>query len=569
MALTKYTSYYNKIREDLTEIKNKNEYSNLSMAFAHWFMDKYFDLEEQDIGEAIIDGNGDNGIDAIIPDYENHLLTVMQFKFPNDANSFNKEINQADILKTLHGFDILIGNDEDSRSNAAFKRYKEELNDKDIYYFKLLFVCFNKGVVDNIEILTTYADNFKKETGSSLEIDFYDKEKISNIYEKINRKNSIELNLKYKQMQQANDVPEKNISSYIGVVNGKQLIEAVGEKLVVIFDENIRLYELKSKVNDTIKKTASEVDIADMFYFYNNGVVFICDQCDVSPNSLTARLKGASIVNGCQTVTSLADVYNQGILQDTVDILVRVIVISDYEQRAKITQYLNSQNAIKDSYFISNHTIVRGLQEELKGIGYYLERQINESYYKNHYGQIISSELKVIKLEKAIQYYVGYWLNNLAASAKSGKGALFDENKIEEILSDINAKKVVEAHESYEKISVICTKYRKTRRNPGNAEFANFMNIDNQDLQKNIEQYLFINTGDIIILNTVKNLKQKYNIEDIDSAIRVAIKIICKEIAINFADSPSAGLTKNTKFFNSVQKRIDTLEKADYEEYIN
>lgn len=51
----------------------------------------------------------------------------------------------------------------------------------------------------------------------------------------------------------------------------------------------------------------------------------------------------------------------------------------------KITQYLNSQTPIKDSYFVANHSIVRELQNKLFDKKYYLERQINEATYKEKY----------------------------------------------------------------------------------------------------------------------------------------------------------------------------------------
>src|SRR5699024_9885863 len=130
------------------------------------------------------------------------------------------------------------------------------------------------------------------------------------------------------------------------------------------------------------------------------------------------------------TLASLYDENEQQNLSDEVNLLVRVIEISDYEERAKITQYLNSQNQIKDSYFISNHSIVRDLQVTMKEDGYFLERQINEREYKERFNDSIDSSLVTIKLEDGIQYYTGYWLNSYAAIAKRGKGALFDERII-------------------------------------------------------------------------------------------------------------------------------------------
>ena len=66
MAITKYESYYKQIKESVKEIQNENVYDNLSKAFIHWYLKNHLYMEEQEIGEVIIDGPGDNGIDVIV-----------------------------------------------------------------------------------------------------------------------------------------------------------------------------------------------------------------------------------------------------------------------------------------------------------------------------------------------------------------------------------------------------------------------------------------------------------------------------------------------------------------------
>ncbi len=562
MIITKFESYYNQITENLIDIKEEQEYQNLSNAFAHWFLKSYFKLDEQEIQEAIVDGHGDNGIDAIIHNESDEELIVLQFKFPSTNTVLNKEIEQADILKTINGFKALIGKNEPINANQKFIEHRENLKDKEIYNFRLMFISFNKGIVSNLEVLENFKNEFVEDYGGDMAIEIFDKKKVSNVYEKINRKSSIKVKFKYKLIQQAYNLPENNINSYLSVVNGKELIESLKDDLLVIFDENIRLYEKKSPINDKIKETASS-DESNMFYFYNNGIVFICNKAEVSPNKLSVKLNGASIVNGCQTINSLADLNSVNKLKEDVDILVRIIEINDYDQRAKITEYLNSQTPIKDSYFISNHTIVRELQKNLLEKGYYLERQINETEYKKKYGEKINKNLKIIKLENTIQYYVAYWDNKNASLAKRGKGALFNSDKIEGFLKDINAEKVIEAHEMYDKISKVITMYRKMRRNKNNTEFADFLKTTNEYIENNINKYLYLNTGDILLLNATRNLKNKYqelNIEFDDiKLIKDSIEI-CGEIIKEKDTTSTASLTKNATIFQSVVQYINDME---------
>ena len=565
MAITKYESYYKQIRESLEEIKTNNDYKNLSNAFIHWYLKNHLFLDEQEIGEAMIDGGGDNGIDAILLNEEEKELTVMQFKFPNETNGINKEISEADILKTLKGFELLIDKTKKQESNALFNQFKERIKDTDIFSFKIYFVSFNDGIEANSqkELVENFAENFKKDYGSELLINIHNKSIISNIYEKMNRKNDLEVSLSYQQMLPAYDIDSKNIKSYVGLVNGQALIKAIERNIETIFDENIRLYEGSTNVNNSIKSTASDSEESEMFYFYNNGVTIICDKVNNSPNKLSITLKGVSIVNGCQTVTSLYDLYIQKKLENNVGILTRIIEISDYNERMKITEYLNSQNPIKYSYFIANHTIIRDLQETLENKGYYLERQINEFDYKKHYGKKEFKNLVPLKLESVIQHYVGYWLDEYASTAKRGKGLLFDKNKIDEILMDINADRVIEANNMYENISKIITSYRRTRRNENKEEISTFLNMDHKDFLIVIDEYLFINTGDIVILNTVKLLKDSYKNKNIefndDILIKDAIDLI-HNIIMNTDPKEVkniSALTKNSNFFKKIKQSIN------------
>ena len=139
-------------------------------------------------------------------------------------------------------------------------------------------MSYNKGVVSNRSIVESNAEVFKRDTGSHLEIIYHGRDAISNIYEKLNRKNNISITLKYKQMQSAYNVQGRKIDSLVGFVNGRELVESIASNIATIFDDNIRLYEYGSNVNIGINRTATSTDQADMFYFYNNGVVFICDK---------------------------------------------------------------------------------------------------------------------------------------------------------------------------------------------------------------------------------------------------------------------------------------------------
>lgn len=562
MALTRYESYYIKIKEQVEKIREENDYNTDSIAFAHWYLENYYKLNEQQIAEVIMDGSDDLGIDAVIINEENKCLTVIQFKFPSKNTTINNEINQGDILKTQNGFKTLIDNNISYRgTNLKFKEFKEQLQNIFIGKFEISFVSYNKGIIANSSTIENYSEEFKRDTGSQLDVIYHNRDTIINIYERLNHINQIEIKLKYKQMQSAYNVGSKKIDSYVGFTNGIDIVDAITPHIATIFDENIRLYEYVSPVNTGINKTATSTEEADMFYFYNNGIVFICDEAENSPASNEITLKGTSVVNGCQSLNVLYNARQKGKLNPNVCVLIRIIEISDYIERMHITEFLNSQTPIRDSYFIANHTIIRDLQKQLQIKGYYLERQINEVEYMTERG-VFTGNQEIIQLENAIQYYVGYWVNKDASLAKRGKSSLFDKNKIEDLLSEISADKVIIAMKTYQSVSEVLTMYRKMRRNPSKHDFAYYIGIEPTILLEHIEEFRYMNTGDIILLNAVANLDSKYKSLGIDLGLDELIidaVFIVREVIKKENDTNYSQLTKSANVFGKVQNQIKAL----------
>lgn len=118
--------------------------------------------------------------------------------------------------------------------------------------------------------------------------------------------------------------------------------------------------------------------------------------------------------------------------------------------------------------------------------------------------------------------------------------------------------------ETYQSISEVLTMYRKMRRNSLKQEFADYLGEKREAVWQHIDEFRFMNTADIILLNTVANLKFKYqgfgvadmNLRDIIvDAIYIVRQAVMKEDDTNYS-----GLTKNSGFFSKVQKSIQVLQ---------
>ena len=167
---------------------------------------------------------------------------------------------------------------------------------------------------------------------------------------------------------------------------------------------------------------------------------------------------------------------------------------------------------------MANNSFIRALQIELLDKEYFLERLSNEYVYKHRLGKVKEYDKKhILNLEKVIQIFAAFYFNEYAVRAKSGKGELFDKKIAEILVNDIDATKVIHAVEWYEKISQIITLYRKCKRsNNHKMDFFEYMDMDvsDEEYQKKLSEFLFLNTGDLLLLNTISNLEKKCIYED-------------------------------------------------------
>ena len=558
----KFQVYYNRLSEELKKIKSNNSYTNLSKAFAHWYLNNFFKIESNDIGESIIDGYGDNGIDAIL--IENSTIKIFQFKYPDKSSNINKKIDETTILKLINGYNKLTSLRKPRRANDNFLNYFERIKEESIFNYEFYFVSFTDVMTENaIDALETEINKIYSMTGNKISYFVFDKKKICEKMDRAQKNNIINIELKYGNLQQSYNIDDE-IKSWVGFATAEDVLSSVEDVLDVIFDENIRNYEGDNFVNTGIYSTATSEVESKYFYFYHNGIVFICDNCKVSMGNHSSFLEMAAVVNGCQSIVSLKRAKDSNKLQKDTFVPIRIIETKDLDIRSKITEYLNSQTKIRDSYFLSNNTFIRELQNELFNEGYFLERLSNEYAFKKGLSKIKEyPKEKILQLEKTIQIFVAYYNNSYASIAKRGKNELFNREIIDDLIATISAQKVLESQSIYLKVCKIITKYRRCRRSDRNNEFILFLGFDesisDEDYNKVMDSYLFVNTADLLLLNAISNMHYK---DSIENKIKVAIEICKEEINKESKMSPSSG-TKSALIFERVQKRCSKLKSKN------
>jgi len=140
--------------------------------------------------------------------------------------------------------------------------------------------------------------------------------------------------------------------------------------------KNIRHSLGGTEVNNQIKQTA--VGSPEKFWYFNNGITLVADDAVKAPANASSRsagvfsFKGASIVNGAQTVSSLGKIDGDASL-GSVRVPIRVILLKTAPLGfgGDVARTNNFQNRIEPRDFVAQDPEQSRLRQEMaiEGIG--------------------------------------------------------------------------------------------------------------------------------------------------------------------------------------------------------
>ena len=152
------------------------------------------------------------------------------------------------------------------------------------------------------------------------------------------------------------------------------------------------------------------------FWALNNGITIVADTvvlADVKDGNSSFKVRRFSIVNGCQTTSSLV----QAKADNSAKVLARVIA-AKASVRTDIVRYNNSQNAVRIWSVRSADNVQRALRDKFVEIGV--------SYAPKMAGARRKRDLKTIELDRVAQYLASSHQEYLV-QAIANKGELFDQ----------------------------------------------------------------------------------------------------------------------------------------------
>jgi hypothetical protein len=400
-----------------------NQLTTPEKAFTAWTLIRVAgdDISTDEAVDAIVDGTQEKGIDAIYVPDRNGRIVILQTKYHKKTAGHG--IRKNDLVKLFAGMDWLIRGDlKKITKNTKFAVKAQEFRDAyvNFEYSEIMIVLAattskgpGKEEQDEIDMaLEKLRDNGAAFDIKTLTADDLHDALISAVHNRY--KLDVDINFAGKPFHYERD--KGGARAIVGAVKGSELSKLFQKYSFRIFDANIRNFLGLGKINQAIMRTAKDKNEAPNFWFYNNGVTFVCDEYSFrSLEDTIVKMHNAQIINGCQTVMSLFHTGSE--IRNDVEVLVRIIEKEqDFDFFRRITLYANSQNAVQSADLVGTDTIQLELKRLLMKKDVYYETRRGD--YKAEKETLNPKPLYVITMKKAAQALASLFLQKPGIAKK-------------------------------------------------------------------------------------------------------------------------------------------------------
>jgi hypothetical protein len=326
---------------------DQHEKNRLSRSLAAFAIANVADVTPAQAANSIINGENDNGIDAVYFDRIQNFLWLVQAKAGNAPD-------MGENLKFCKGIRHLVYK-RFQKFNEGFSRLQQDVEDaldKNEVTIVGCNIYLGESISSHVEHdLNELKDELNKDDPRFEWQDL----NIEKIYSWLTAKQenapvNVELTLeKWHSLQ-------KPRRAFYGLVRASELASLYQKHNKSLFEQNIRYYLGTQDVNLAIAETVKEQP-SELFYL-NNGLTITCTKISLpsghNQESTRFSLEGFSVVNGAQTVGSIASVFNaNSSISTDAKLLVTIIEVGTKSDKigVEITKARNTQNTVRDIYF--------------------------------------------------------------------------------------------------------------------------------------------------------------------------------------------------------------------------
>lgn len=405
-----------------TSSEEQREKAKLTRSLAAFAVAELGKLDDQAATRCVTDGPQDNGIDAVYYDAAERNCILVQSKW---ISSGNGSIEVGDLLKFIQGIRDLL--------DAKFDRFNEKMLRHQESVFsalsdaaaKFTIVLAYTGEQPLSPDAKTPLDVLLGEMNSPSEVmtlRILNQGELHNIVASGAAGELVNMEV---MLHQWGMLQSPYLAYYGQVAVADVAIWAeLGTPLTA---KNLRQFKGLTEVNESITKTL--ISGADRFWYFNNGITILCESLRKKPlggpnnETGTFECKGASVVNGAQTVGAIGDVAktNSGALASG-KVLVRLVSLEQCPPGFgdDLTRAMNTQNRIEKRDFAALDPNQKRLRTEL-----FLDNQKEYAYQTGE--QVPAPSAGCTLDEAAIALACSNLDVTLAVQAKREVGMLYED----------------------------------------------------------------------------------------------------------------------------------------------
>lgn len=351
------------IEREIADSYYQQNFPNDGQRFIAWYLRRVMLRDRIATRDDITDGPNDKQIDAIIVDDEERRIVVIQGKFIASSTVDGEPLREV-LSAWLRIQDLpSLQQDCNDKLRQKLEAVRRALEDD----YRVEFELLTTGKLTEAALSDVKAFTDRLEESDDLAVGFH-----------LVDTDALQLRL---AEAEAMEVP--SLDHAIVVDPTKTLVTRNGQQQIVItmlslaeclrfpgitdgrlFRKNVRQsLGSANKVNRAMRATIQSDRVGDFFY-YHNGVTALCDTLEVSSDKKMLTVKGLSVVNGCQSISTIFN-SSERVRTDeakNAHILFRLYEIPDRAMGDRISINTNSQSAVKPRDLRSNDKVMVGLK---------------------------------------------------------------------------------------------------------------------------------------------------------------------------------------------------------------
>ncbi len=292
-----------------------------SHAFLVWFLQHYFRLDELEAHETVCDGPDDKGVDGIYVDSNLETIFVFQCKLVQNPKRTLGDTQLKEFAGSLDQFRTpdKIAEIAGTTANTELARVLTTAN-------------VAKLVTDGYAVKGVFVANIDRDTNATAylqardDIRLFDKPVLAASFVPVGPTEPVGTPVTFDVFgYDCAQYQIEDVKVVFAPLKGNDLIRLDGIASSELFAWNVRGSLGRTKVNKDIGCSIDSVAEHKNFLLYHNGLTILCQQLERKGDKIT--LSKYSVVNGCQSLTSLFD--HRAKITDDLRIDITGITLSD------------------------------------------------------------------------------------------------------------------------------------------------------------------------------------------------------------------------------------------------